>query len=366
MGSMAVDFEQARTLFLEGVAHYEAGRLPQAERQFAAALALAPGRPSVLSNLGAVRLKLGRPGEALALLQQALAQEAGNAETLGHCGTALAELGRLEEALEQFERAVAADPASPALWILRGNVLKELGRLPQAAGSFRAALARGGDPELLRYYLAGVEPGQAPAHPPSHYVEALFDGYAEQFDSHLVQALRYDAPQVLTARLAAQGRRWHQALDLGCGTGLCGPLLRPLVDRLAGLDLSANMLEKARALGVYDELRQGELVAFLAQPGECFDLVLAADVFIYVGALDEVFRLLATRMPAGATLCFTVEESTQAELELRPSLRYAHSEAGLRRLAAAHGFRTTALERRPVREDQRVPIAGLFVWMERA
>jgi len=363
---MAVDFEQARAFFLEGVAAYEAGRLPDAERKFAAALSLAPGRPSVLSNLGAVRLKLGRAEEALALLQEALQREPGNAETLGHCGTALAELGRTAEALAHFERALAVDARSPALWVLRGNALKELGRGAEAAQSFREALARGGDRELLAYYLAGLEAGAAPQRPPAHYVEALFDGYAAQFDQHLVRTLRYDAPGVLAQRLRASGQRWRHALDLGCGTGLCGPFLRALADRVTGVDLSSNMLEKAHALGAYDALVQADVVAFLAQAQESFDVVVAADVFVYVGALDEVFRLLAARMPAGASFCFTVEESQGAELELRSSLRYAHSEAGIRRLAQTHGFAVSAMDKRPVREDQRVPIAGLFFWMERA
>lgn len=352
-------------MFLDGIAHYEAGRLHEAERDFAAALALVPGRPSVLSNLGAVRLKLGRTEEGLGLLQQALAQEPGNAEALGHCGTALAELGRLDEALAHFERALAVDGSSPAVWILRGNVLRDLGRREQAAASFREALARGGDRELLGYYLAGVDAGAAPPRAPTHYVESLFDAYAAQFDQHLVQALRYDAPRVLTQRLAAQGRSWRHALDLGCGTGLCGPFLRQLAGRVTGVDLSGNMLERAQALGAYDELHQVDIVAFLAAAAGPFDLVVAADVFIYVGALDDVFRLLAQRMPAGGSFCFTVEASEGAELELRPSLRYAHSEAGIRRLAAQHGFRVTALEQRPVREDQQVPIPGLFFWLER-
>lgn len=332
---------------------------------FATALTLAPGRPSVLTNLGAVRLKLGRAAEAVDVLLQAVRQEPDNVEALGHCGTALAELRRLPEALDCLDRALALDARRPTLWTLRGTALRELGRGAEAAKSFREALACGGDPELLNYYLAGLEAGEAPAQAPIGYVEALFDGYAAEFDEHLVQALRYDAPEVLTARLAAPGRRWRNALDLGCGTGLCGPLLRPLADRLSGIDLSANMLEKARALGVYDELRQGDIVSFLAQSTETFDLAVAADVFVYVGALDEVFRLLAGRMERGGSFCFTVEASQGRELELRESLRYAHSEEGIRRLAAANGFSVVALEHRPVREDERVPIAGLFFWMEK-
>lgn len=362
---MHTPFEQARTLFLQGVAHYAAGRWTEAEEKFVAAQALVPGRASVLTNLGAVRLKLGRAGEALPLLQQALAQEPANAEALGHCGTALAELGRPAEALACFERALALDPAVAVVWTLRGNVLKELGRIEEAAVSFREALARGGDRELLAWYLAGLAQAQPPQHAPRHYVQSLFDGYAAQFDSHLVRALRYDAPAVLLDRLAATGRRYEHALDLGCGTGLCGPALRAVAARVSGIDLSSHMLQRAQALGVYDELRQADVVEFVAATKDTFDLVVAADVFIYVGALDEVFASLAHCMATGGSFCFTVEESAGADLELRPSLRYAHSQAGLRRLAQEHGFRVLEIERRPVREEQRAPVPGLFCWFER-
>jgi predicted TPR repeat methyltransferase len=358
-------FEQARALFLSGVEHYQAARLEQAERQFAAALSLMPGRPSVLTNLGAVRLKLGRTEEALSLLQEALVQEPGNAEALGHCGTALAELGRPADAVAHFDRALAADPRPPALWTLRGTALRELGRPQEAAASFREALTRGGDPGLLNYYLAGVEPVAPPQRPPRQYVEALFDGYAGGFDEHLQRALHYDAPQVLVPRMA-EGRRFAHALDLGCGTGLCGTLLRPLAQRLSGVDLSANMLEKAAVRGVYDMLEQSDVIDFLGASTAQYDAVVAADVFGYVGALDEVFRLLAPRMPAGGAFSFTVEESQEGELVLRPSLRYAHSEAGLRRLAREHGFDVLHLERRPLREDQREAIPALFAWLHKA
>lgn len=358
--------EQARRLFLDGVAHYQAGRLAQAERQFAGALALAPGRPSVLTNLGAVRLKLGRAEDALLLLEEALAQEPGNAEALGHAGTALAELGRLPEALAMFERSLEADARPAVLWMFRGSALRELGRRDEAAECFREALARGGDAPLLHYYLAGLQQEEVPGQPPRHYVQGLFDSYADSFDAHVVRELGYEAPRLLVERLARGGRRYAQALDLGCGTGLCGRLLRPLCDRLTGVDLSPNMLEKARATGAYDDLQLADVAEFLAGSSAQFDAVVAADVFIYVGALDEVFRLLAQRMAPGAPFCFTVEESTSEELALRASLRYAHSEGLVRRLADEHGFRVTALERRPVRNEQHRPIPGLFVWLEKA
>lgn len=359
------NFEQARAFFQDGLAHYQAGRMHEAERGFAAALDLMPGRPSVLTNLGAVRLKLGRPEEAVALLQEALLQEPENTEALGHCGAARAELGQPQAALALFDRALAKDASLASLWTLRGSVLKELGRLDEAAASFRTALEHGGDAALNRYYLAGLAREPAPPGPPAHYVQQLFDGYAAHFDSHLVQELHYEAPRILMERVALAGRRYGYALDLGCGTGLCGPYLKRMAAHVTGVDLSANMLDKAQATGAYDTLLQAEAVAYLAAAQERFELAVAADVFIYVGALEEVFRHLGRLMPAGGCFCFTVEESDGVDVQLRASLRYAHSEAYLRRLAQENGFSVSALERRPVRHDQRVPIPGLFVWMEK-
>lgn len=364
------NFEQARDFFLAGVRDYEAGRFAQAERQFQASLALVPGRASTLTNLGASLLKLGRADEALAALDESLAQEPDNAEALGHRATALAELGRLGEALAGFERVVTLAPTLAHAWTLRGSVLKDLGRPQEAAASFREALARGGDPELNRYYLAGLEGGQVPPAPPREYVQALFDGYAPGFDAQLTGALSYRAPQVLAQGLAALDRRFARALDLGCGTGLCAPLLRPFTASIDGVDLSAAMLAQARAKNLYARLEQADIADWLQATPERYDLAIAADVFIYVGALGPVFTGLARVLQPGAVLCFSVEEAAEGEgadgLALRPSLRYAHSLPYLQSLASQHGFEFTRTDRQPIREEQGEPIPGLYWWLQRS
>jgi predicted TPR repeat methyltransferase len=245
-----------------------------------------------------------------------------------------------------------------------------MNRLDEAAHAFRAALEHGAESGLHDFYLASVGAAEAPARPPREYVAALFDSYADEFDSHLVGQLRYQAHRQLVEQLIAHGggqARHRAALDLGCGTGLCGPLVRPMVDRLTGIDLSARMIEKARALGVYDRLEHADIVEFLERSDERWDLVLAADVFIYVGDLARVFALLERAMTRGL-FCFSVEaleDSGDAELRLLPSLRYAHSQAYLARLAAQHGFAVEAMVRAPVREDQREAVEGLYVVLRR-
>lgn len=361
---MGSNFEQARGFFMRGVAHYEAGEFTAAEREFAAALALVPGRPSTLTNLGAVRLKLGRAAEAAALLEEALALEPGNAEALRHRAAALAELGQLQQALASIDRALEVQPGHGPAWTLRGSLLRSLGRTEEAGDAYRAAAANGDDSALNRYFLASLGKAVAPANAPREYVEALFDGYSQDFDAHLVQVLRYRAPERLVQGLG--GSRAAAALDLGCGTGLCGPLLRPLAQRLDAVDLSARMVERARAGGAYDEVVHADLMDYLGSTPRRYDLVMAADVFIYVGALEGVFEGVSRVLRPGGRFCFSVELADAGEdLVLRPSLRYAHSAGYIRRLAAQSGFEISATSEGPIREDQGLSIPGLFAWLAR-
>ncbi|WP_332813110.1 methyltransferase domain-containing protein [Ramlibacter sp.] len=362
---MDARFEQVRDFFRQGLAHYQAGRFEAADRDFGASLSLLPGRPSTLTNLGATRLKLGRVREAAELLQEALQQEPDNAEALAHLAAALAEMGRREAALDAIRHSLQQEPGRGAGWQLRGTLARELGLLDEAADAYRQALAHGADPELARFELAGVQAGDTPPAPPAFYVQSLFDSYADGFEEHLAGALRYQAPQVLAAGLAR--RRYRAALDLGCGTGLCAPHLRPRCDRLDGVDLSARMAERARGRRIYDEVVQADLGAFLQDTARRYDLLVAADVFIYVGALERVFEGAARVLDAGGEFCFSLEAAEGPQgYELRPSLRYAHTQAYIHALAASCGFELQAMERRPLRMDAGQPVPGLFAWLRTA
>jgi predicted TPR repeat methyltransferase len=355
-------FEQAKALFLQGVGHYEAGRFEQAQAQFEASLALVPRRASTLTNLGATRIRLGRFADAATVLEEATRLDPADAQAWGHRAAALAELGQPADALQCAEEALRRDERLVAVWTLRGTLLREAGRAHEAAECFRSALARGGDPQLNRYFLAAVGGGEPPAAPPRGYVQALFDGYAEGFEQHLVEVLHYRAPDALVQGLGA--REFGAALDAGCGTGLVGERLRGRVKRAVGVDLSANMVRQARARGVYNEVVQADVLEYLcaAEPG--FDLVVAADLFIYVGELDAMFTAVINALRTGGIFCFTVELAGDTErVALRPSLRYAHSRAYVESLARTHGFDLLDVKEQPLREEQRTPIPGLFVWL---
>ena len=108
------------------------------------------------------------------------------------------------------------------------------------------------------------------------------------------------------------------------------------------------MLERARALGIYDTLDHAELVEHLQRTKSRHDLVIAADVFIYIGALDDVFAAVGRVLLPGGRFAFCVESTDDAAgFALQPSLRYAHAAPYLRDQAAKAGFEVERLDAAP-------------------
>jgi predicted TPR repeat methyltransferase len=207
------------------------------------------------------------------------------------------------------------------------------------------------------------------------YVAALFDDYADRFDSHLTQVLQYRGPEHILVALrkvcAASGRelRFRSALDLGCGTGLMGEAIRPFVHLLAGVDLSPGMIAKARAKLVYQQLAVGGAVeALRAEPQAGLDLVLAADVLVYIADLTPLFAAAAAAFEPSGLLAFTVqscaEDAAQAGYLLGSDNRFAHSDGHIYAVAAAQGFAVRLLERVAARQDAGRDVPGAVVVLE--
>ena len=360
-------FEAAKRHFFEGLAALKADRLEDAERAFLASLEAVPGRVSTLLNLGTTRLRMHRPVEAIAAADAVLKAQPGDVDALGIRAIALARMGLQEHALAAYDRVVAAEPQLAEMWSQRGSLLREMGRLDEAAKSYAEARKRGADPALNDWFLAGVGGGDTPAAAPPSYVEGLFDDYSAEFDAHLVEVLGYRGHQLLVENLPAPERRYASALDLGCGTGLCGPLLAPRVDRLTGVDLAGGMLERARALGVYQRLERAEAVAWLEACDERFDLIVAADVLVYIGDLERLFAAARRVLATGGVFGFSIELGAGGDagppFSLQPSLRYTHSARYVRDVAARHGFDVIGTLEATMREDRREAVHGIYFFL---
>ncbi|WP_180898184.1 methyltransferase [Martelella soudanensis] len=285
----------------------------------------------------------------------------------------LDEAGDHAAAAEVMEQAMALVPDWPAGLALLATYRENAGDVAAAIATLKKL--DGEDAEdvfAASLKLAVLGAAEPPAHPPGRYVEALFDSYADHFDQALTERLEYNAPERLAALLAGsegETRRFRLCADLGCGTGLSGAAFCKRVARLEGFDLSANMLAKAEEKVVYHHLAQADLLlapeeSGLFAPGlerRRADLVVAADVLMYLGALDSLMDNVASLIAPGGIFLFSVEDGGDAEtFTLLPSLRYAHAFAYVEGMLSRAGFDLKSHERAALRKDAGEPVPGIL------
>lgn len=280
-------------------------------------------------------------------------------------GVSLQRQERLEEAVVAYRNALRLDPELLVALRNMGGVLRDLGRSDEAMETYRQVLALEPSDAVTGHLLAALE-GTTPERAPAAYVEQLFDAYAPRYSEHMRETLGYRAPEVLrhTVQAAAGAEhRFARALDLGCGTGLTGVVMRELAGYLEGVDLSAEMLARAREDGAYDQLVRADLVDHLtAVPAASFDLILSTDVLIYLGDLAPVFAGVRRALTPGGRFGFTVEAlESEGDVALRGSARFAHGRDYLARLGAGVGLRLQSCESLGLRLEKGSLVPGLVL-----
>jgi len=273
---------------------------------------------------------------------------------------ALASRGDFAGAIDVLSGALERVPDWAAGWYQLGAWCAAAGDRAGAARAWRSVLALDVGDALGAGARLDLLTGQPVSESlPAAFVETLFDQFAPRFDAALTQQLGYCAPQLILEALDSAGfDRAGRAMDLGCGTGLMGEVLRDRCGWLAGIDLSAGMLARAKAKGLYDQLDKADINT-LALDEARYDLIVAADVFTYVGALERIIAWCAGSLNPGGRLAFAVEAG-EAGITLRESRRFAHGRAYLADLLASAGFEDVTLTDCVLRQDRGADIAGFI------
>jgi predicted TPR repeat methyltransferase len=353
--------------------HAERGEPARAAALYREALAIAPDHVGVLTLLGLLLVDGGEVDEAIDVLEHAREIAPDFPPVQLSLGSAYAAAGHDALAVTAMETAIKLDTTTtlPLERLAKHHIAARRPR--EAIGLLRRILRRDPDHADTKFLLAGLtgertSDARGVALPPPELIADLFDTYAPKFDQHLVEVLAYRVPKSLAAMLAGLGvtaDRSARVVDLGCGTGLAGVELREHARVLIGSDLSPRMIARARERGIYDELHVEDLGATLARERDV-DLIIAADVFIYVGVLEATFAGCASALRAGGRLAFSVERSDTQDVVLQTSLRYSHSDAYIRGLASTHGFSVEKAESTVVRLDhENQPIDGVLYVLRR-
>lgn len=315
--------------------------------------------------VGIIHRRAGRLDEAIASLQTACDHDAKFVEAQFNLAQVFTDAARYEEALGSLQHARELQPDLPGLLDSLALTLRRLGRNADAAVVYRE-WAENEPSNPIPAHMARALSGEPPPEVASpEYVRQEFDGFAAKFDEVLQTKLDYRAPELVDAAVHAalgEGAHGRVVADLGCGTGLCGPRLRPLAARLVGIDLSPKMLELAKGRG-YDELVVDDIVSYCrSKPGE-FDLLVAADVLVYIGDLGPLFAAARLSLRSGGHLVFTVEraEDPSSDYLLNVGGRFMHTEVYVRAALAAAGFSVLDASAETLRTELAKPVTGIVV-----
>jgi predicted TPR repeat methyltransferase len=311
--------------------------------------------------------KLGRLDRSEQALRHAVERDPACADAWYNLSTTLIKQGRVHDGLVAHSKAVALWPedVQSRQEVIRALLL--LDERERAAKLLREWLASEPNNPVAQHMLAACESdNRAPERASDGYVQQVFDGFAASFDAKL-EALDYQAPALVVEALRRAIGADSAALDIvdaGCGTGLCGPGLKPWARTLAGCDLSVGMLRRAKVRKVYDVLHQAELTHYLSTQPESFDAVVSADTLCYFGALEGALTAARRSLRSGGWLIFTVEalnsDDERAHL-LQTNGRYAHGVAYARAALLQARFDVIEIEPQTLRQEAGEPVRGWLV-----
>ncbi|MDB5320143.1 MAG: hypothetical protein JWN40_1774 [Phycisphaerales bacterium] len=350
--ALEIDPTLARGWYALGALDFEAGNFDIAAGLFKKAIKSKGDYPAAHQALARALERAGRQSEATAAFAHAVQASRGRPRTPGTPPRSASDA-------DQLINSILSGPPSPHPPTSPSSL-----PLSSAISDLEHKLTSRRTVEFHHALAANASifsPAQIPAGPLAN----LFDRYADTFDEHLRNQLQYIVPELIAEAIAALRFDDDPPLDifdLGCGTGLCGVLLRPFAKSLAGVDLSPAMIEKAKARGVYDRLGVGDLVATLLDNPNAFDLLTAADVFIYLGDLTPVLQAATRALRPGGRLAFTVEAGAGDRFHLHhKTLRYTHSEAYIHHVTAIHGLTEELFTPVTLRVESDQPVAGYLV-----
>ena len=396
-----------------GLAAEADGCPAEAALHFQRALELAPETVAARLGLGRALVALGRLDAARTACHRALGPGSANAEGFAQLAEILCMQGLLAEATVCLTHALDIVHDDPATLVRLGALHEIQARPAEAEACYRRALAaagppsgvggavrdwqrragyrigillkRGGDPAAAAAWLGRIverDPAHAAARhmlaalrgettrqAPADYVRELFDTFAPVFDRLMIEGLGYAVPdrlkELVEERLTPH-RPMQRGIDLGCGTGLSGPVLREHVTHLEGVDLSAASLRQAAAKGIYDRLTTADITDALANGPACrYDLVLAADVLIYFGDLAALMRAVSHAMVPAGWMFGSIESGQAMPYRLCPSGRFAHHPDHLRQTAAAAGLSVVTVRPAVLRLDGHRPVNGDLFALQR-
>lgn len=349
-----------------GIVLQSNGQFEAAMEAFRRAIALNPAHENAHNNLGVLQRLHGQLDEAEASYRTVIALNPSHKDVYLNLAVVLDQTGRTQDALTAYCKAITLRPNDGNAHRCLALAYSVIGEHQKAIEVVEEWLRNAPNDPRAHHAYAAYSGRNVPPRATDAYVQKVFDDFAESFEAKLAR-LEYKAPALLVNAVAdviPVRDKTLDVLDVGCGTGLCGPLLAPYARRLVGVDLSKGMLKLADEKHVYDELVHAELTEYMQQHADRWDVIVTADTLVYFGALEAVAAAAAAALRPGGMFVFTVEEATEPEQSvshsLRPHGRYIHGAEYVRQVLADAGL-DPHIDRAELRLESGIPVPGLVV-----
>jgi len=262
------------------------------------------------------------------------------------------------------------NPANADVLFSLGTILEKQGDIEEAKVQFEKCLEIDCEDTCgARFMLASLGCGAMPDRAPEALLDKLYKERAGTWTS--CRGTELVADKLMQSISCLEN---PNILDAGCGTGYIGELVHNLAIPIDGIDMSNFMLQKARHKGVYKNLFHGDMVSFMAERPEHYDVVTCAATLIHFGDLHKVFEAAAITLRDNGCFIFSLFKNEKNEEDVvigtidddyASGGCYAHSHGHVIRSATASGFMVEQLETDVHEYHKQQPIMGLIVVLRR-
>ena len=348
-----------------GIVYLQQSDLLKAKKYYEMAINLKPDYANAHNNLGIVFEKIGKIDEAISSYDKTIEIDPKNVDAYNNLGNIYRKISKFDQSIFNYQKALSLNNKYVKAHFNLANVLKKVGRFDEAIISFEKAIDLKPDYDEAKHLLASLT-GKTTTKAPRAYVEQLFDQYAKNFEDSLVNKLDYKTPKKIVEIIHRNttDNFLGSVLDLGCGTGLVGVELKKLCLKLVGIDLSEGMLKISKGKNIYDNLIKDDIVNYLSNSDLNYNYYISADVFIYVGDLDEIFKLIKNKNKPEGKIVFTTEHNEKDGFFLEKSGRYSHSKSYIENLCTKYDYVLKDFEKFELRKSKNSIITGGLYLLE--
>jgi predicted TPR repeat methyltransferase len=271
-------------------------------------------------------------------------------------------IGNIQACYLCGKRAVELQPDNADAWYDLGEVAQCVGKREEARIAYQKYFDVHPEDGEIEHLLIALRDDAPPPRASDRAIEHIYKAFAASYESRMRQDLKYAGPERISDALTAVAgdRHFPLVLDLGCGSGLAGEMIRPRAGDLTGVDLSSDMIALAKARNIYDRLDVAEITAWLNAGEVPFDLVMSCDCLIYFGDLSVIVAAAARRLRPGGFFAMSMERGERPPFHLTDTGRYTHHPDHVRDVAAKAGLSVARMDEAFLRMEWGEEVIGLY------